>query len=508
MHRATWATAFGLVAGLAILSCGSDDSSTPTATGGAAGSAGATGGGSGASGKGGAAGNGGATGGSGGTAGTAGTGAGGNGGATGGSAGTSGTGGTAGTGGIGGSGGGPPSTDCALPEVRCVDDTPGATQEYSTIQAAADATKAGDSVVVWEGTYAGFQVDASGAQGQPIYFYATGGSVLINQPASTGDGIRLQNVSHVVIDGFHVQGVPERCIAARGATPDTPMVGIVVRRNLCEQAGVEGFYLSEISSSLVEGNEVASTGLSGDARSHCVYLANAGSDNTTLRNNVLHGCKNAESNGIHFNGDLSVGGDGIISGLVVEGNRIYDTGQNGLNMDGVQDSLVQNNIIFGNARNAMRAYAIDGAQGPKNLHVVSNTLVALTSGWGVKFSEDLGGHVVFNNILLGADGAISMDASPGFQSDYNVVTDQLSGDGENNILPLAGWQALGFDAHSLVSAEAALFVAPGSDYKLKAGAPAIDKGTPSFGGQQAPTVDFFGTARPQGAAFDIGAHEL
>lgn len=427
----------------------------------------------------------------------------GTGGATGGSGGA-----TGGGAGLGGSAGGPTSTDCSSPSVHCVDDDSGPSQEYATVQAAADVVKPGDTVVVHDGSYAGFQVDVSGTPSSPIYFYAKSSQVSITSPAATGDGIRLQNVSNVTIDGFAIVSPPQRCIAARGATPDAPMVGLTVRKNRCTGAGVEGFYLSEVANSLVEDNDVSGAGSQGDTRSHCIYLANAGSDGTTLRRNVLHGCKAAESNGIHFNGDLSVGGDGIVSGLTVEANVIYDNAQNGLNLDGVQDSLFQNNVVYGNSRNALRAYAIDAAKGPKNLRVVNNTLLAEASGWALKLSEDEGGHVVFNNVLIGSSGAISMAASPGFKSDSNAVSDQLSADGESSVIGLAAWKALGFDSGSFVASPSALFVSAATgDLHLVAGAPAIDKGSASLSGVVAPALDAWGGPRPQGAGFDIGAHE-
>ncbi len=43
---------------------------------------------------------------------------------------------------------------------------------------------------------------------------------------------------------------------------------------------------------------------------------------------------------------------------------------------------------------------------------------------------------------------------------------------------------------------------PTGDYRIAAGSPAIDTGT-----NDAPAADFFGTKRPQGPGFDIGAHE-
>jgi hypothetical protein len=43
--------------------------------------------------------------------------------------------------------------DCSLLDILCVDDTPGSTQEYSTISAALDAASAGDTVAIYNGIY-------------------------------------------------------------------------------------------------------------------------------------------------------------------------------------------------------------------------------------------------------------------------------------------------------------------------------------------------------------------
>lgn len=452
-----------------------------------------------------------------------GAGGGGGGGAAGG-AGGQGAGGTGGggTGGAGGAGGGPstaacaaaslpaPPSDCALENVRCVDDTAGATQEHATLQEAADAAVPGDTILVFEGSYEGFQIDGSGDAGSPIVYQAVG-DVAITSPAPTGDGIRIQNASHVRVIGFRVADVPQRCIAARGATPDAPMVDVWVVGNDCRRAGVEGLYLSELSDSHVELNVIVDSGQSGSTRSHGIYLANAGSDGTTLCGNDISGAGPDESNGIHVNGDLSVGGDGIVSGLLVEANVIHGNAQNGLNLDGVQASVFRNNLVYGNGRNALRAYAIDGAEGPLDLVVVANTLLTPAGGgWPLKLSEDLGGHVVFDNVLLTEDpdlGSISLDASPGFQSAANAVVDRFSADGEASYLTLAEWQALGFDAGSLVTSGAALFVAPGTDFHLLAGAPATDAGLATFAGVSAPALDLEGAARPAGAGWDMGCYE-
>ncbi len=402
-----------------------------------------------------------------------------------------------------------PPTDCAAETVRCVDAS-GGDGEYATIQEAADASQPGDTIVVKPGGYAGFQIDTSGTAQAPIVYYADG-EVTIDAPAPTGDGIRLENVSHVRVIGFSVHDTEQRCIAARGATPEEPMVDDWIVANTCARAGVEGIYVSELSGSHVELNVISDSGASGDTRSHGIYLANAGSDGTTICGNVISGASPDESNGIHFNGDLSVGGDGIISGLTVEGNVIFGNAQNGLNMDGVQDSVIRNNLVYGNVRNALRAYAIDGAEGPKNLTIVNNTfLTGATGGWPVKLTEDLGGHLVFNCILLSDNpdtGSIALEPSPDFASAHNVVVDRFTNDDESSTLSLAEWQALGYDDGSVIGTAAALFYdASQDDYHLLGTASAVGLGLDAFQGQSAPGTDLEGNPRPAGA-IDAGAFE-
>ena len=61
---------------------------------------------------------------------------------------------------------------------------------------------------------------------------------------------------------------------------------------------------------------------SGSVDQHGIYVSNSG-DRPVIRNNISF---NNHDNGIHMNGDASLGGDGIISGAVVSGNIIYNNG--------------------------------------------------------------------------------------------------------------------------------------------------------------------------------------
>ena len=362
---------------------------------------------------------------------------------------------------------------------------------WATLQHAADTVQPGDTVLVNNGNYAGFRLSTSGTSNSYITFKALNNNAVINSGGSEGDRVYLENVSYVIIQGFQVQGASDTGVAAHDASANNPMKGVIIRSNKCTGCQVIGIYLSHGRGSTIEYNTII-----GSVTSHGIYLANAGSDNTIIRGNII--LSNAVA-GIHCNGDLSVGGDGLISGIIIEGNIISGNGQNGLNMDGVQDSLVYNNIIYGNARHAVRAYAQDGAEGPKNLTIINNHLFADSDNWPIKIADDtagpdLGGHVILNNILLAQSGGIYTDSS-NIVSDYNIFSNGL-----------AARQAAGFDEHSLTSYYSDLFRGSDTnDYYLTETSPALDNGTNVSSYNI--TQDIRGISRPQWSGWDIGAYE-
>ena len=390
------------------------------------------------------------------------------------------------------------------------DTNPGSSElPFQTLQKAANTVAAGDTVLVADGQYAGMSLSESGTEAASIAFQATGKNTIINTPSSNGYGIHLNNVSYITIQNFTIENLPGMGIAHRGAEATAPVHGLIIRDNSIINCSGIGMYFSEVMDSLIENNEVDHCGW-GSNTTHCVYMANAGTGGTTLRKNILHDCAVA---GIHFNGDESIGGDGIISGMLVEQNSIYNNGQNGLNMDGVQDSIVRNNVIYNNSSNGIRAYAIDASEGPKNLIIVNNTIhIPPGGGWAVRITAELGGNTVFNNILLSEalGGSIAIDTdSVGFSSANNIVVNRFTADRDDTILNLTEWQALGYDANSFTGILADLFVDyPNGDYRLTETSAAIDSGTAAFSGHSAPLMDVMDETRPQGGGVDIGAYEF
>jgi parallel beta-helix repeat protein len=198
----------------------------------------------------------------------------------------------------------------------------------------------------------------------------------------------------------------------------------------------------------------------------------------------------------------------------VTGNIIYNNGTgggSGINMDGVQNSVITNNLLYNNHASGISLYHIDGRFGSSGNIIANNTIIeANDARWDLNIQTGSTNNTVRNNILLNnntAHGAIdiSADSLAGFSSDYNVVTPKFAKEDVPSFLNLAQWQGAGYDAHSFVANSDDLFASSGTnDYHLTAGSPGVNAGT----GFDAPPGDLEGLPRPAGGAFDIGAYEL
>ena len=373
------------------------------------------------------------------------------------------------------------------------------TTPWRTLQHAANAVRAGDQVIVRAGHYTGFNLTTSGTAANPIAFSADAGVVVDTpNPVRGQDGINLEGASWIVIEGFTVVGLPRTGI--RSVTN----AHVTIRRNVGDANGRWGILTGFSDDLLIEDNEMSRSGAE-----HGIYVGNSG-DRPVIRRNHVWG---NSGNGIHMNGDLSQGGDGIITGAVVEANVIHGngrTGGSGINGDGVQGARIVNNILYDNHASGISLYQIDGGAPSKNNLVAHNTIVQAADGrWAINIKDGSTGNHVVNNILLTLHtfrGSISVtaDSLAGFVSDANAVTPRFTTDDGDSVLSLAAWRtATGQDAHTFASTPAALFAdAASGDYHLSATSPARDAGLVTD-----VTTDFEGGPRPVGPAADIGADE-
>jgi hypothetical protein len=371
---------------------------------------------------------------------------------------------------------------------------------WRTIQHAATRVAAGDTVLINPGTYAGgITVDTPGTAAQAITFRANGTGVVVEGSGAERDAFYIDHAGHVVVEGLTIQH------AGRAGLRISWSDQVTVRNCVFADNAKWGVFTDFSDHTLIEG--CASYG-AGDE--HGIYISNS-SDYPTIRGNRLHhnaGC------GLHMNGDLSMGGDGVISYGLIERNVVYENGTSGgsgINMDGVTDTIVRNNLLYDNHASGISLYQIDGGSGSMNNLVLNNTILMPSDGrWAINIPDAVDtGNKVFNNIIYSDHswrGSILIAAPglAGFESDYNVVVDRFSVDGGNAQIALSQWRAHGYGLHSFVASPVQLFVDPASDdYHLAGDGPAVNAGTTLADVSD----DLDGNARPAGPAYDIGAYE-
>ena len=378
-----------------------------------------------------------------------------------------------------------------------------ATTAWLTLQYASNTVLPGDSVIVLPGTYSGFYHTTSGTSAQPIVFAAQPG-VLINLPnATTNDGINLEGASYIVIEGFHIYGLPRTGI--RSVLNNH----VTIKNNVCDSCYKWGILTGFSDDILIENNECSRS-----VDEHGIYFSNS-ADNPVIRGNH---CWGNHANGIHMNGDISLGGDGIISNALVENNIIHDNGVAGgsaINCDGVQNSVIRNNLAYNNHASGISLYRIDGGGGSSGNVVVNNTVLQPSDGrWALNISDGSTNNTAFNNIFYSTHafrGSISIDAlsMPGFHSNYNILTNRMSDDGGNSNMTLVQWQTTTqLDSNSVIATPVALFVnPPANDYHLLSTSPAKDMGRAMYYSAAAPVSDLDEIARPQGPYHDAGCYE-
>jgi parallel beta-helix repeat protein len=362
---------------------------------------------------------------------------------------------------------------------------------------------AGDTIMVADGSYLGFDVNnRHGLSGQPIVIKAAGTGAQVVKTTDRSDDrdtIFVTSSSHVVIDGLR------SFQANRAAVRIDDSDFITVRNGVFGNNTTWGIFTDFSDDLLLENNECYGSGLE-----HGIYVSNSG-DRPVVRGNRVH---DNIGSGIQLNADESAGGDGIITGAVIESNVIYNNGVVGgaaINLDGVQDSTVRNNLLYNNHATGIVNYQGDGAQGPRGMKIFHNTVDVASDGrYALLIWNSTGANQVRNNILYNrnaARGGINYgDATDvaNTDSDYNIM-DRLTPNDGDTVLTLAQWQAQGHELHSLSAIPAAMWVNAGAaDYHLAAGSPAIDRGQTLA----SVTTDFDGHSRPSGLTSDIGAYEF
>ena len=400
---------------------------------------------------------------------------------------------------------------------------------FATLQHAMIALQPGDTLNVEAGSYAGFIVGwdstpastgdqygtIDGTASAPITIgadpNAAAGSVVINaRNNETRVGIDLEpGDDYITISGFTIND-SGGITSASGRGEGIKVTGnndVVSNNTISNIVYGFGLFADNATNVVLRNNTITGTGNQGNANyGHGIYVSGS-TNGAVVQGNVVH---DNSYIGIHVNGDISEGGIGLVTNALIAGNMIYNNGQNGINCDGLQNSTIENNLIYGYQGFGIVLYQIDAGGGSKNNIIVNNTIVATVSGAGaaIRILNAGTGNTILNNILLGGGGIvlrISSDSMSGLVSNYNIGGGVYQSEDTGTTQTLAQWQtSTGQDGHSFTATAAQLFVnASANNYQLSSTSPAINAGTAT----DAPSTDILGNPRPSGGGFDIGAYQ-
>jgi len=380
----------------------------------------------------------------------------------------------------------------------------------------------GDTLVIARGEYRRFTwVGPRGRDQAPITLFAEPGATVRGvegcerRDRRCRDAILIDLADHVIIDGLGATGATRAGLAIERSR------AVTVRNGVFVDNGRWGIFSSFVDDLVIEHNQAARS-----RTEHGIYASNSG-DRTVIRRNRVH---DNRACGIQINADWSVknpeGGypgqvDGITTGAVIEGNVVFRNGRGGgaaINLDGVQDSAVRNNLLVDNSASGIVAYGDedgvedmsrddgDGRQGPRGMTIVHNTVVQAAGARAALYLRfSVGPNLVRNNVLYHPDGPSLLIGGPQdaahLDSDHNLLG-RVDVDGhvtDGGLVGLDVWRANGPDRHSIAPPHGGPFAA--CDFTPAASSPLRDRGVAVDGGE----ADLLG--RPRGAAPDLGALE-
>jgi hypothetical protein len=384
---------------------------------------------------------------------------------------------------------------------------------------AISSATAGTEIDLAAGDYNGFQVyQKSGTASDPIIIKGTTGTVINGTAADYNGEIDITSCSYITLDDLDVEMNNNTSVRAGiwgGGSAGNNVNGVTIENCTVQHSDMWNILLGFTNNSLIKDNT-----LNGTIGQHDLYIGNSSNDDT-IEGNLL---ENANDCGLEINEDGTQGGPGTGGGMIVEGNTIVGCGNSAgasINFDGVQNSIIENNLIYAGQRNGIAFYQINGNAPSTGNTIVNNTIYVNSEGpagyAAISLIDGSADTKIYNNILSSAENtlSISADSQVGLQSDYNIFGSAAidpTGNGDYTLtsfggtaITLSAWQAKGYDQHSTeVDNLAGLFVNAASDnFQLASGSAAIGAASSSM----APLTDMLGNARPTSGSYDIGAYQ-
>ena len=392
--------------------------------------------------------------------------------------------------------------DCSPANIKCVSKTPGPTQEYSTIQACANAAVAGDTCYVFGGYYnETVTINTSGNYSNDIFFdgqnlasvfsftlmkvsHVTIKNFEIWNNATSTKGIALVNTTNISILNNYIHDTGDAAISRLYNSYQTISNYTIVRNNTIKNigkisvGGEAGLYIFG-NNNIVENNDI----------SHVADYTHIYGSRNVLRNNVFHDSNNSEFNSppgaIHFDG-MQTWDDATNPTyyLLIEGNRMYNTTED---LNNVHFSLMQDYSYPNlNLSNAILRYNVAsdessfaGAYWWKHMKVYNNDIMGDDGNpqdWtalGYVYNSTYGkiiNNILYNATRNGGEGYdVDASSSLGFNASYNLAYNPSCGVSCTWSNPIKS------EPHAIFNQDPK-FANNYSNFSLQQGSPAIDAG--------------------------------
>lgn len=407
---------------------------------------------------------------------------------------------------------------------------------WQTLQHAADIGVGGDTIHIQSGNYAGFAIHGlKVGNGYGMAFIGEG-TVVIDRPnPETYDAIlvdgRGRTDQQILIGNLHINN--ENGLIRRDGIYINNSDSVHIWATFIDRMASYGIFVNNSNNTTISYSSISRTdGMDG------IYIG--GNSQTP----IVEGCHlwGNYGAGIRLNGDKTATTSGFIYYATVRGNYIYNNGLGGsagIDLDGVNNSTVENNLLYDNSGDGIALHKAMGGGGSSNNLIQNNTVIqASYTHWPLSIYNGSTANTVKNNILYNYDnrvpttsfsmkaiaygleldtedglvvtignptpkGSIDIDSASdvNFRSNKNICNGIFGKDGA--IMDLPSWRSqTGHDTESFVSNPTDIFVDPTKlDYRLKDHSTAKDVG-------DAATIisnDILGYNRD--GVVDIGAYE-
>src|ERR1051326_230537 len=326
--------------------------------------------------------------------------------------------------------------------------------QYATIQAAYDASGAGDTIVVANGTYTEhLSFNKSGAPGSSITIQAAniGAAILDGQNTTANSVSNVIQISgsYNIVKGFEVK--------------NGQVGGIAIFPDASNNPG----RFNQLIKNIVHDNG----GVYNGPNPQCGISTSTNTSDTSCLDNY-----------IHDNGRISLGST-VDHGLYLAGDN----------------EVAVNNLLVANCEYGIQ---VTGKSTVSNAKIYNNVFVSNRSGSGMMLWLDVNGVDIANNIFYGNAGyGIKTSSCTG--SGVNIRNNLFYGNRDGTWAMTENGSTVSYTTSNNITTADPMFVNNASDWHLQSGSVAINAGT----WLDIVTTDYDDVARPQGSAFDIGAYE-